>query len=72
MMVSPIGRPSCDRSLKKQMLDERRYQQHLTYLDVVALVVITAFSKKPMCYYMVDIQLIEDRVGILQQRRVTT
>jgi len=37
----------------------------LTDLDVIASVVITAFSKEPMSHYLVGIEFVKDGVGVL-------
>jgi len=37
----------------------------LTDLDVITPVVITAFSKEPMSHYLVGIEFVKDRVGVL-------
>lgn len=35
------------------------------YLDIVSLVIITAFSEKPVVYYTVNIELVEKWVAVL-------
>jgi len=37
----------------------------LTDLDVIASVVITTFSEKPMSHYLVGIKFVKDRIGVL-------
>jgi len=42
----------------------------LTDLDVIAPVVITAFSKEPMSHYLVGIEFVKDRIGVLSEYKV--
>jgi len=35
-------------------------------LDIVAFVVITALTEEAMGYYLVDVEFVEDRIGVLQ------
>jgi len=49
--VLVIGQPSCDKSQKD--------------LNVIAFVVLTAFSKQPMCHYLVNVKLLQHWICIL-------
>lgn len=42
-----------------------------TDLHIIALVVVTALSKQPVVDYIVNIQLVQQRVTILHVRRVS-
>lgn len=72
MMQSPIGRPSCDRSCEAKepsmthafpCLRARR-----AHLDIVALVVVAALAEQAVLDDSVDVELVEDGVGVLGQR----
>jgi hypothetical protein len=55
IMVSAMGRPSCDRSCHQDEMMSRIERAPIAYLNVVAPVVITAFSEQPMRDYLMDI-----------------
>lgn len=38
---------------------------HNAYLDIIALVVVTAFTEESVVHNAVDIELIEERVAVL-------
>jgi len=60
MMVSVIGRPSCERSYRQRKMSTgaRALVGFLTNLDIISSMVITAFSEKPVSNDLVDIQFI--------------
>ncbi len=37
----------------------------MSYLDVIALVVVTAFAEKSVMYNTVDVELVEKRITVL-------
>ena len=68
MMVSAIGRPSCDKSWTK--LSTRPRCQLRTYLDVVALVVVTTLTEEPVRHDLMYVEFIEHWIRVLQGVRV--
>lgn len=84
MMHSDIGLPSWERSCATKMGSgsalgikrsirqwtmkrKERFERH-THLDVVALVVVAALAEQTMLDDSVDIELVEDGVGVLGER----
>ena len=63
MIVSPIGRPSCDKSCA---VSHALYAT--THLDVVAPVVVAALAEEPMADDVVNVEAVEHRIGVLGQR----
>ena len=73
MIVSAIGRPSWERSYtvhsdKLQQTEDEYDRVQRTRLHVVAPMVIAAFPEKSMCDDVMDIELIQYRIGILRRR----
>jgi len=59
--------------LRKILDDVRRQKKNgkpSTDLDVIASVVVTAFSKEPMSHYLVGIEFVKDRVGVLWEYKL--
>jgi len=79
MMLSDIGRPSCDRSCEGKrdgVSDELEEGRAATagaeagaHLDVVALIVVAALAEQAVLDDAVHVELVEDRVGVLGERR---
>lgn len=67
MIVSAIGRPSCDRSCEVSVdgMSDAKLNA-TTYLDIISLVIVTTFSEQSMCHYMMNIQLVQHGIGILE------
>ena len=66
MIVSFKSRPICERScIQLSVRTVLTSPVTTTYLHVVALVVITTFSEKPVSNDLMDIQFVQHRIGIL-------
>ena len=66
MMVSRRSRPTCERSLTKVSRKSSQDQRpNNTNLDVVALMVVAALTKKPMMNDLVNVQLVKQRIAVL-------
>ena len=68
MIVSEIGRPSCERSWYAFVSPGSQERvHHAAYLDIVPSMVVAAFSEQPMGNYVVHIQLVEHGVCVLSE-----
>jgi len=66
MIVSAIGRPSCDRSCEVSMYGIWDAKLDATsYLDIISLVIVTTFSEQSMCHDVMNIQLVQYGIRIL-------
>lgn len=67
MMVSAIGRPSCERSYHDicQCCPEILGIRRSMYLDIVASVVIATFTEQSVGNYAVDVELVKYRICVL-------
>ena len=63
MMVSLRSRPICERSCLVLVTNGEKGRR--TNLDVVALVVVTAFTEKSVVHDVVDIELVQEWVAVL-------
>lgn len=57
MMVSAIGRPSCERSWGTRS-GTARHRISAGHLDIIPFVIVTAFAEQPVRYDMVNVQLV--------------
>lgn len=65
--MSAIGRPSCDKSYRVSSYSRYEAKRSTaTYLYIISLVIITAFSEQSMCDDVMDIQLVQHGIRILQ------
>lgn len=65
IMVSFRSRPIWDRSYPLIRLNFRTLSEPSSYLHIIALMIVTAFTEKPMVYNTVDVKLIQEGVAIL-------
>lgn len=70
IMVSAIGRPSCERSYGAICYSgtDRSDRGRSMYLDIVASVVIATFTEQPVRNDAVDVELVKDRIRVLPPR----
>ena len=66
MMVSAIGRPSWERSCRKEIEKPSSPYCQQTDLDIIALVVVAAFTEEAVGNNFMDVQLVKNWVGILK------
>jgi hypothetical protein len=67
MIVSFRSRPTWDRSYNKRERWSLQACAAGTYLDVVSLVIITAFSEQTVMNNSMNVQLVQQRITILVQ-----
>jgi hypothetical protein len=69
MIVSAMGRPSWERSCTSKHNEKPSFPQyqHGSHLDIIALVIITTFAEKAVGNDFVDVELVENWVGVLQK-----
>ena len=65
MMVSAMGLPNCERSYDFVFQSRMIKIEHLSDLDIIALVVKTAFTEQSVSNDMMDIKLIQYWIGVL-------
>lgn len=66
IMVSFKSRPICERSYTPVSVQAVAVSRDITYLHVIALVVVTAFTEKSVVYDTVDIELVKEGITVLQ------